>query len=96
MDLAMKCNYLATSKGTQPNVLGSDPRRFQRISAHLGNQMYPSFITHALYLPFFVLEINRYRGTPGAAVLFKMGQVLVKTAKRLKSGFQNMRKRTTP
>jgi hypothetical protein len=95
LDLAMKSDYLATSKGTQPNAIGSVPSRFHRINPCLDNQMYPPFIRYVLFLPFFIMVINRYRGKAGSDAMFKISRSAFKAARRWQAGFREMRKRIT-
>jgi hypothetical protein len=82
-DMAIRCGYLATSKGEQKNTFGTDPSRFHRTATYLDSQQYSLGFLRIAALPMFVLEIQTYQGHPVANLLMRAAASTIRTSRFL-------------
>lgn len=80
-DLAMKSGYWATSKGDQKNSFGTDPTRFHRTATYLDSHQYSLAFLKTVSLPFFILEVQSYRGHRLSTFLMGTAANVVRTSR---------------
>lgn len=83
-DLALANGYLATTKGDKKNAVGSDPSKLHRTGAYLDSRQYSEAFLKLAALPFFVFEVQSYRGQPFADLVMRTAANIVRVSKGIR------------
>jgi len=86
-ELALTGGHLATTKGITKNQFGNDPRMIHRIGAYLEPGRYSESLLNTVFLPFFIMQIESYRGNPLANAMLRSIQ---KIYRKISSGRKRM------
>ncbi len=79
--LALQSGFLATTKGDQKNAFGSDPAKLHRTATYLDSRQFSPAFLKIVALPFFVLEIQSYRGDRLSTFLMQTAANVVRTSR---------------
>lgn len=82
-DLALSNGYLATTKGDKKNAIGSDPSKLHRTGAYLDSRQYSDAFLKLAALPFFVFEVQSYRGLWFADLVMRSAATVARVSKKI-------------